>query len=251
MRPTAAGERYLATCREVMTMLAEADLLASGERDQPRGILTVTAPLLFGHLHVRPALDAFIDAWPAVRVRLLLIDRIANLVEEGIDLGVRIGPLPDQSLRALKVGEVRRVVCASPDYLARRPAPATPADLAGHEIIAFTPAGGRELWTFGSGPDGGRAAQLHLSPRFSANAAEPAIASAVEGRGITRVLSYQIEAELEDGRLVLLLEPFEPAPSPVHIVYPEARLPAARLRACIDLLAPRLKASLRALTNYE
>jgi DNA-binding transcriptional LysR family regulator len=238
MRLTEAGERYVATCRRILADLAEAELLAAGERQAPRGLLTVTAPALFGFLHVRPLVDAFLEAYPEVQVRLLLLDRIVNLIEEGMDLAVRIGPLPDSSLIAVTVGALRRVVCASPDYLARKGTPRAPADLAAHDCIAFTQESpGETAWRFTTG-------SVRVRPRLVTNSAEAAVASASEGHGITRVLSYQVERELAAGRLVLLLPEFEPPPPPVHLVYPEARLSVAKARAFVDLVVPRLRAQL-------
>lgn len=243
VRLTEAGERYIASCRAILADLEEAESRASGERSAPRGILTVTAPALFGRLHVRPCVDGFLDAYPAVQVRLLLLDRVVSLVEEGIDVAVRIGHLPDSGLIAVKTGEVRRVVCASPDYLSRRPRIREPADLKAHECIAFSEQTPTDVWTFASGPSGSQK-QVRVRPRLSVNRAEAAIASAVEGRGVTCVLSYQVERELRDGRLKLVLERFEPPPMPVHVIYPEARMFAAKARAFVEFAVPRLKSEL-------
>lgn len=243
VRPTEAGERYLSVCRRVLADVAEAERSAAGERAVPRGLLTVTAPVSFGRLHVRPVVDAFLEAHREVQARLLLLDRVVHLVDEGVDLAVRVGALPDSSLVATRVGEVRRVVCASPAYLARRKAPVEPADLADHDCVAFTQITPAEAWTFGS-PAGGRAPQVRVRPRLAVNTAEAAVASAVEGRGITRVLSYQIERELREGALVRLLVPFEPSPLPVHVVHASATFAPARLRAFIDALVPALRETL-------
>ncbi|MBV8652220.1 MAG: LysR family transcriptional regulator [Alphaproteobacteria bacterium] len=250
LRLTAAGERYAATCRRLIADLAEAELAAGSERQAPRGLLTLTAPSFFGALHVRPLTDAFLDAYPEVQVRLLLLDRVINLIDEGMDLAVRIGQLPDSNLIAVGVGALRRVVCASPDYLARRPAPATPSDLAQHDCIAFTQESPVETsWSFAAGPERGatrptQARHVRVRPRFITNSAEAAVAAASAGHGITRVLSYQVERELAAGRLVLLLPEFEPPPPPVHLVYPEARLALAKARAFVDFAVPRLRAEL-------
>lgn len=238
VRLTEAGERYATTCRRILAELAEAELQAAGERQAPRGLLTVTAPALFGFLHVRPLVDALLQAYPEIQVRLLLLDRVVNLIEEGMDLAVRIGKLPDSSLVAVTVGALRRVVCASPAYLARKGTPHAPADLASHDCIGFTQESpGETAWRFTTG-------SVRVRPRLVTNSAEAAVASAGEGNGITRVLTYQIERELAAGRLVLLLQGFEPPPSPVHLVYPEARLSVAKARAFVDLVVPRLRAEL-------
>ncbi len=151
VRLTEAGERYLATCRRVLAELQAADLAAAGERSAPRGLLTVTAPALFGRLYVRPLVDAFLDAHPAVQVHLLLLDRVVDLIEEGVDVAVRIGHLPDSSLMATRVGQLRRVVCAAPAYLRQHPQPRTPADLKQHQVIGFSSAREAVTWTFAAG----------------------------------------------------------------------------------------------------
>ena len=241
---TEVGERYIATCRRVLAELEEAELFAAGERTAPRGALTVTAPALFGRLHIRPIVDGFLDAHSAVQVRLLLLDRVVNLIDEGVDVAIRLGQLPDSSLVAVKVGEVRRLACASPDYLSRRPALREPRDLAGHDCIAFSQITSGDVWSFAPGPGGGRSRQVRVYPRLTVNSAEAAIASAIEGHGVTCVLSYQIEHELREGRLALVLRDFEPRPLPVHIVYPEARLSTAKASAFVSFIAPRLRAAL-------
>lgn len=248
LRLTEAGERYLAACRAILAELAEADLLAAGERTAPRGVLSVTAPAVFGRLHVAPVLEELLDAHDALAVRLLLLDRVASLVDEGLDAAVRIGPLPDSSLMAVKVGAVRRVVCASPSYLAAHGVPASPQDLAGHAVISFSQITESDGWTFAAGPSGGRRT-VQVAPRLRVNGAEAAIAAAVRGRGVTRVLSYQVEEDLAAGRLVLLLEGHEGPALPVHVVYPSARLQAARLRAFVDFAVPRLRARLSGLST--
>ena len=244
VRLTEAGDRYVATCRRLLIDLEEAELRASGERTAPRGMLTVTAPLSFGRLHVRPIVDAFLEAYPSVQVRLLLLDRVTNLIDEGMDIAIRIGHLPDSGLIAVKTGEVRRVACASPGYLSRRAPLREPADLTAHDCIAFSQITETDVWTFASGSKGGSLKQVRVRPRLTVNGAEAAIASVVEGRGVTCVLSYQVERELQEGSLALVLERFEPPPLPVHVIYPEARLSAAKARAFVDLVAPKLKLEL-------
>jgi DNA-binding transcriptional LysR family regulator len=244
VRLTEPGERYLASCRRILADLQEAELAAAGESSAPRGMLNVTAPLLFGRLHVRPLVDAYLDAYPLVQARLLLLDRVVNLIDEGIDAAVRIGHLPDSALIAVKAGEVRRVVCASPAYLERHKAPRQPADLASHDCISFSGLVPSVAWTFSAGPESKSVKSVRLRPRFTVTEAEAAVSSAVEGHGVTCVLSYQIERELRRGRLELLLERFEPPPVPVHVIYPEARLSAAKTRAFVDFVVPRLRKEL-------
>jgi DNA-binding transcriptional LysR family regulator len=244
IRLTEAGQRYLASCRRILADLQEAELLAAGEHSAPRGVLTVTAPLFFGRLYVRPLVDAYLGAYPAVQARLLLLDRTVNLIDEGIDAAVRIGHLPDSGLIAVKTGEVRRVVCASPGYLRRRKSPREPADLAAHDCIIFSGTTPTDMWTFAQSAGSDSVRSVRVRPRLTVTEAEAAISSAVEGRGVTCVLSYQIEHELRRGRLRLILESFEPKPLPVHIIYPEVRLSAAKTRAFVEFVTPRLRKEL-------
>lgn len=244
IRLTEAGERYLASCRRILADLQEAELMAAGERTSPRGVLTVTAPLLFGRLYVRPLLDAYLDAYPAVQARLLLLDRVVNLIDEGMDAAVRIGHLPDSTLIAVKTGEVRRVVCASPGYLRRRKPPREPAGLAAHDCISLSGLTPTDAWSFASTPGSDSLRAVRVRSRLVVTEAEAAVASAVQGHGVACVLSYQIERALRRGQLKLVLEQFEPPPLPVHVIYPEARLSAAKTRTFVDFVAPRLKKEL-------
>jgi DNA-binding transcriptional LysR family regulator len=239
---TEAGERYLAACRRILEELAAADQLEAGERAVPRGVIAVTAPVAFGRIHVRPLVDAFLEAHDEVQARLLLLDRLVNLIDEGIDVRIRIAHMPDSSLLALRVGEVRRTVCASRDYVRRRPEPKKPSDLSKHECIAFSQVTPSDRWTFAG--LGGKPTHVKVHPRTTVNSADGAIGSALDGRGVTCVLSYQIESELRDGRLVRLLASFEPEPLPIHVVYPAASAASAKVRAFVDLAVPRLKAAL-------
>ncbi len=244
VRLTEAGEQYLAACRHIVAGLEEADRAAAGERTAPRGVLNVTAPLFFGRLYVRPPVDAFLDRYPSVQVRLLLLDRVVNMIDEGMDVAVRIGHLPDSGLIAIKVGEVRRVLCASPGYLARRKAPRAPTDLKSHDCISFNAMTPSDVWTFAPGTKAKASTQVRVFPRLTVTEAEAAIGAAVDGHGVTRVLSYQVERELKAGRLKVILEDFEPTPWPVNVIYPEARLSAAKVRAFVDLVVPGLRKEL-------
>ena len=236
VRLTEAGTAYLETCRHVLGTLEAAERVASRERAVPRGILTVTAPLAFGRLHVRPVVDAFLDRHPAMRARLWLVDRVVNLVDEGVDVAVRIGHLPDSSLVATRVGAIRRVVCASPRYLAAAKKIKKPADLAHHTVVAFSGLTAETSWSFA-----GR--RVKVTPRLVVNGAEAAVASACEGHGVTCVLAYQAEAELRDGTLVPLLEAHEPPPVPVFVVT-HASGASAKTRAFVDAAVPALKDAL-------
>jgi DNA-binding transcriptional LysR family regulator len=238
---TEAGARYAETCRRVLADLAEADLHAAGDRAAPRGLLTLTAPVASGTHMLRPILDDFLDRHVLVQARLLLLDRPVHLVDEGIDVALRIAHLPDSSLIAIRLGDVRRVVCAAPAYLARKPAPARPEDLADHDCVSFAQAGEGEVWNFPPTGDGKLARAVRVRPRLTVNTVEAAIGSAIDGHGITRVYSYQVERDLRAGRLVLLLADHEPAKLPVHLIAPEGRLAIAKVRAFVDFATPRLR----------
>jgi DNA-binding transcriptional LysR family regulator len=237
---TEFGESFLATCQRVLTTLDAAERGAAAEQEQPSGLLTITAPLRFGQLHVRPVLDAFLDANPAVQARLLLLDRVANLVEEGIDLAVRVAHLPDSNLVATRLGEVRRVLCAAPAYVERYGAPRAPAALREHACIMERDGAEMELWRFASAP-GKSLLPISIRPRLVVNSASAAVDSAVAGHGITRVMSYQAAAAVAAGKLVVLLPHHEPPPIPVHLVAPSARSATAKQRAFVAFAAPRLR----------
>jgi DNA-binding transcriptional LysR family regulator len=239
---TEAGTAYLASVRRVMEELAEAERAASGEYRVPRGELLLTAPILFGKLHVAPVVHDFLAAYAQVSVRLVLSDAVVDIVANRIDVAVRIGALPDSALIARRVGEIAWVTCASPDYLARRGVPATPADLARHETIAFE---GLELdrdWPF-AGPNGRITERIR--PRYSVDTAETVIAGALAGIGIANVFSYQAADSVRAGTLVTVLDDFAPPPLPVQIVHPPREPMPLKVRAFLDFAAPRLTARLK------
>lgn len=241
IRLTEAGEQYAVACRRFLNDYEEANLLAAGVRTAPRGLLTITAPIVAGTRILRPILNNFLQSQPAVQARLLLLDRAANLVDEGIDVGLRIAHLPDSNLIAKKVGEVRQVVCAAPGYLAHKPAIKTPSDLVGHEAIVLSQLGREDTWRFAPAEDKGQTHQVRIDLRFSVNTVEAALGAAIDGHGIARVLSYQVEREVRAGQLILLLQDYEPAPLPVHLIAPEGRLAVAKVRAFVDFAMPILK----------
>lgn len=247
IRLSEAGERYAAACRRVLTDLEEADMLAAGERAAPRGLLTLTAPLISGEDVLRPILDAFLDAYPAVSARLLLLDRPVSLVDEGIDAALRIAHLPDSTLVALRIGEVRRVVAAAPSYLAQHPRIDEPADLAQHRVVSMTHFG-IESWSFPPAPGTATARTVQFAPRLIVNSVRAAVASAAEGHGVTRLFSYHVAEEVQAGRLKIVLADAEHAPLPVHIITPEGRLSVPKVRAFVDFALPRLKARFARLT---
>lgn len=236
---TEAGARYAEDCRRIFADLDEAEAAAAGSFSTPTGTLTVSASVLFGRLYVLPILMEYLDRHPAVGVRALFLDRVTNLVEEGIDVAVRIGHLPLSSLVAVRVGSVRRIVCAAPDYLRRHGAPRVPADLARHRIVAATSAGPALEWRFGNKEK----TSVRVTPRLVCNANDAAIEAAVQGWGLTRILSYQVAPLIAEGRLVPVLADEEEEPLPIHIVHPEGRRVTAKLRAFIQLAAERLRAN--------
>jgi len=238
---TDAGRSYVAACRRILEEVSEAERAAAGEYSAPKGDLVITAPIVFGRLHVLPVVTAFLWAYPDIDIRLVLADRAINLLEEPVDLAVRIGALPDSSLVATRIGEVRRVVCASPAYFAERGTPATPGDLGAHDCITFEGLMSSDVWSFTTGK---AETSVPIHSRLIVNTAEAATDAAIAGVGITRLLSYQAASALRDGALALALEAFEPAPWPINLVYAGGRLLPLKLRAFLDFAAPRLKARL-------
>jgi DNA-binding transcriptional LysR family regulator len=236
-----AGRAYAQACRRILDEVRGAERAVAGEYDAPRGELAVTAPIVFGRLHVLPVITAFLRANADVDVRLALGDRVAHLMDEHVDVAVRIGPLPDSRLNALALGHLRAVVCASPAYLRTHGTPRTPADLEHHRCITFE-ASFPQPWRFAHGQ-----AWAPARPRLVVNTAEAAVDAAVAGLGVTRLLSYQADAALQAHRLRLLLRKFEPEPVPVNLVYDGQQRVTSKLRAFLDFAAPRLREALSAL----
>lgn len=235
VRATEAGQRYLEDARRVLADADAADAAAAGIDAEPRGRLAVTAPVLFGRMFVLPAIVEYLARYPHTDVAAVFVDRVMSLVEERLDVGIRIGELPDSSLRAARVGSVRMVCCASPDYLRRRGTPKTPPDLAKHSTIASVAGSTTSGWRFG-----GRT--LKLAPRLTVTANDAAIEAALRGAGITRILSYQVARHVERGELKIVLERYEPAPRPIHVVHREGRNAPASVRTFVDLIVERLRA---------
>ena len=243
---TTFGETYVATCRELLALLDASERGAAAEQERPSGMLTLTSPLRFGQLHLLPVVDEFLDANPEVQARLLLLDRVTNLVEEGIDVAIRIAHLPDSSLVAVRVGEVRRILCASPEYLEKRGTPRLPSALPDHACIMDRPE--METWRFASGGGKGLIA-VPVRPRLIVNSASAAIDSAITGRGIARVMSYQAADAIAGGKLKIVLADFEPPPLPVHLVATAMRSGTAKQRAFVNFAAPKLRTALTAATD--
>jgi len=240
-----AGERYAVACRRILTDLEEADMAAAGERSAPRGMLTITAPVAAGEKMLRPVLDAFMDKFPDVSVRLHMLDRPANLIDEGIDVALRIAHLADSTLVALRVGEVRRVLAASPRYLARHKRITEVGDLAQHQIVSMTHFG-IDSWSFPPLHGSTVPRSVQFAPRFVVNSIRAAVASAVEGRGVVRLFSYHLADEVADGRLKVILEQDEHEPLPVHLVSPHGRLSVPKVRAFVDFALARLRHNFQA-----
>jgi len=239
VRTTEAGERYLTDARRILADLDAADEAAAGINAEPRGHLTITAPVMFGRMHVMPGIIDYLGRYPDTEVSCVFLDRVVNLLEEGIDVGIRIGELPDSSMQALRVGSVRMVLCASPDYLEHNGTPQHPKELLQHSIIASSAGANTADWRFHHGK--GEFTQ-RLQPRLNVTTNDAAITAATQGLGITRLLSYQVAPQITDHTLQPVLEDFETPPLPIHIVHREGRYSSTRVRAFIDLLAERLRA---------
>jgi DNA-binding transcriptional LysR family regulator len=238
---TETGKAYVVATRRILEDLAEAERAAAGEYTVVKGELVITAPIVFGRLHILPIVTDFLQAYPETDVKLVLADRLLHLADEHVDLALRIATLPDSSDVAVKVGAIRRVVCASPGYVERRGHPQNPAELVGHDIVTFSALALSEAWTFGKG-----AAALPATPRsrLTVNTAEAAIDAAIAGVGMTRVFSYQIADAIRAGRLVTVLDDHAPDPVPVSLVYRSQEMLPRKLRAFINFATPRLKAAL-------
>ena len=241
---TEAGRSYVAACRRILDDVGEAERTAAGEYTAPKGDLLITAPIVFGRLHVLPIVADFLKAYPEISVRLNLSDRVVNLMEEHIDVALRIGELPDSSLTATKVGAIRRIVCASPGYLAARGTPPHPTDLVAHDCVTFEGLMSPQEWTFRITKAD---TPVAIRSRLVVNTAEAAVDAAIAGLGITRVLSYQVEAARRASQLTLFLEAFEPPPSPVSLVYASQGLLPLKTRAFLDFAAQRLRARIAAI----
>jgi DNA-binding transcriptional LysR family regulator len=243
LMPTPAGLSFITAAKAILELVNEAERTASGEYTAPKGDLAVTAPTMFGRLHVLPVLKEFLSTYPEVDVGLVLTDRVAHFVDDQVDVALRIGNLPDSALTATRLGSVRRVVCASPAYFAQYGSPLTPEDLQHRPTITFESVSAPGVWRFYSGSN-----QLDavLRSRLSVNTIDAAVDAAIAGMGLARANSYQIVDHVRRGALALTLEAFEPPPRPVNLIYnSHARLPL-KLRAFIDFVTPRLRARLKA-----
>ncbi|HTR06311.1 MAG TPA: LysR family transcriptional regulator [Paraburkholderia sp.] len=236
---TESGASYVAACRRVLEEIGEAERAATGEYASPKGELIVTAPVAFGRMHIVPVVADFLAHYPEIDINLVLTDRVVHLMDEHTDVAIRIGELPDSTLVATRVGAVRRVICASPDYLATHGAPEKPEALANHQCVTFEVLASMRAWVFGNGKS---EISVPIRSRLAVNTAEAAIAAATLGVGLIRVLSYQVEDAIRANELRIVLDTFESAPLPVSLVHKgQAPLPL-KLRAFLDFMSPRLKA---------
>lgn len=236
--PTDAGIVYLENARAILDDVETANAMAAGVGSSPSGELRVTAPILFGRQYVLPSILQYLNTWPETNVDAAFLDRVVNMFEEGIDVAVRIGKLPDSSMRAIRVGSVRIILCAAPDYLKAHGIPQSPADLSNHQLISSRPLDTVPEWRL----QGTGASQVvRLKPRLTVSSNDAAIAAAQSGFGITRLISYQAAPALIDGSLKTLLENFEPAPMPVHVLHREDRLASAKVRNFINILVENLR----------
>lgn len=236
---TEAGYRHLATYRRVLDELA--DLQAPSPDAVVSGSVVITAPELFGRMKVMPVVERFLAAYRETQVRLLLLNRVVDLVGEGVDVAVRLAHLPDSAMTAVRLGAVRRLTCAAPAYLAEHGRPTRPSDLTNHWCIGLNDAGTQDLWRYSDPGAGRRARSVRVSCRLALNGAGAAIDAAERGLGIVRPLSYQVERQIAAGTLVALLEPYEPEPVPVHLVFQTRRADGSAVRAFIDYAAPLLR----------
>ena len=243
LKLTAAGEGYVADCRRILADIAEAEANAAGSFTQPAGLLTITAPSLFGSIHVLPVILEFLEHYPAMQVKTVFVDRVTNLVEEGLDVAVRIAALPASGLVARRIGFIRQMICGSPDYFARHGEPETPQDLASHQIIGR----GNSEWLFGRD----NAIKVLISGRLICNTNDAAIAAAVAGWGLSRFQSYQVAPEIHAGRLKVVLADYEREPVPIHIVHSEGRMVSARIRAFVDFAAERFRIRAKANAGFQ
>jgi DNA-binding transcriptional LysR family regulator len=240
VRLTETGARYLLDCKRILSDLEDADQLASGAQAEVRGALAITASVLFGRAFVAPLLHAFLKRYDQINLRALFVDRVVDLIEEGLDVAVRIAHLSDASFTAIRVGAVRNVVCASPAFLKRHGLPRTPDDLRHLPTFCFSGDRSPPAWSFRAGK---RTLAVRPNARLIVNSPEIAMQGAVLGEGVTRVLSYQAASELKAGRLRVILREFEPEPIPIHVIHREGRRAAARVRAFVDFAVSELRSN--------
>ena len=240
VRVTEAGARYAADCRRILAELLEANNSATGTHGSPQGRLTLTAPVLFGCKFVTPIVTEYLQRYPEVTASCWFMDRLVSIIDDGVDVAVRIGDLPDSSMHAIRVGTVRRVICAAPSYLEQRGIPQTPDDLASHTVVSASPVTPTPEWRL---LEGGETRLVKVHARMITTTNDSAVAATVSGFGLTRLLSYQVADQLRDGKLQTVLTEFEPEALPVTLLHREGRHASPKARAFLDLAIERLRAS--------
>lgn len=246
MALTDEGREYFERCRRVLAEVEEAESVLSARQAKPAGRLAITAPVMFGRLHVGPVVADFLAAYPSVQAELMLLDRVVDLLDEGMDVAIRIGHLRDSSLVAIPLGTTRRIICASPDYLRRAGMPERPADLARHRCLQFRGVTPGVEWEFSDGEAGARPVRVLVKGVLATNQIDIALDACVKGLGCAAFLDYQVREALAGGALLRILQAFEPVPIPVHVVYPHSRLLSSRTRSFVDWAVPRLRQRLTA-----
>lgn len=244
VKVTEAGARYAEDCRAVLAQLNDADESAAGHHGTPRGRLTLTAPVGFGAMYVTPVVTEYLGRYPEVTVSCWFMDRVVNMLDEGVDVGVRIGELPDSSMQAIRVGRIRLLICATPAYLEEHGEPKSPDELQSHAVIAASGATSTSEWRISND---GAPGVVKLHPRLITTTADTAIAAALTGFGLTNVLAYKVADHLREGRLRSVLSDFEPPALPVHVLHREGRHASQKARKFIDLAVERLRPRLAAM----
>jgi DNA-binding transcriptional LysR family regulator len=237
VKVTDAGFRFLEDTNRILEEIQVAEDSAVGINSTPRGELTITAPVMFGRLFVLPALLDYISAYPDIHINCVFVDRVVNLLEEGIDAGIRIGELPDSSMRALRVGKVNQVICGSPTYLKANGIPRTPDDLVKHTLVRSSAVSPTHTWHFSEG------ITIKIKPRLVINSNDSVVSALKAGLGLGRLISYQVAPELADGSLKKVLSKYEPPQMPVHIIHREGRSGSAKIRSFVDVIAESLRSN--------
>ena len=238
MHLTDEGARFLERCRAILSQVREAEAALGSRGGEPQGKLAITAPVVFGRRYITPIVNAFVRRYPKVNIDLLLVDRFTNLVEEGLDVAVRVGELPDSSLVAVPVGQARRVVCASPDYLRRQGKPRVPQDVAAHRCVRFTGVAPRDEWDFRMGR---REVAIPITSVISCNQIDSALQACLDGLGLGMFFSYQVASHRKAGELKYVLEKFETEPRPIQVIFPHSKLLSAKVRTFVDECVAQLR----------
>jgi len=238
MHLTDEGARFLERCRAILSQVREAEAALGSRGGEPQGKLAITAPVVFGRRYITPIVNAFVRRYPKVNIDLLLVDRFTNLVEEGLDVAVRVGELPDSSLVAVPVGQARRVICASPDYLRRQGKPRAPQDVAAHRCVRFTGVAPRDEWDFRMGR---REVAIPITSVISCNQIDSALQACIDGLGLGMFFSYQVASHRKAGELKYVLEKFEAEPRPIQVIFPHSKLLSAKVRTFVDECVAQLR----------